>query len=202
MSTANPDSIAGAFLGGAAAGADAERLQAMQRQRLSTETTGGDVMVPMPGATLARLADIIDHDYIAEDHTSIFHDIEKYLKSPLPGAQYCWAAKDDPNTYGRERRKEYRRVEYNEIVDNCPLPLTTHVGPTGEYCCVYDLVLMEMPPDVVRKKRRWPAQGALLRTVRGVPFKQMKDGLTDMTGGAVRSEMEITPEGGDTIRLE
>ena len=54
----------------------------MQRQRLSTENMGGDVMVPMPGATLARLADIIDHDYIAEDHTSIFHDIEQYLKAP------------------------------------------------------------------------------------------------------------------------
>lgn len=202
MTTTGKDSIANAFLGGAAAAADTERLQAMTKQRQSVEGVAAEALVPMPGATLARLADIIDHDYIPEDHTSIFNAVEQYIKAPLPGAQYCWAAKDDPNTYGRERRKEYRRVEYVEIIDNCPLPLTTHVGPTGEYCCVYDLVLMEMPPDIVRKKRRWPAQGALLRTVRGVPFKTMKDGLADMTGGAVRSEMEITPEGGESIHLE
>lgn len=202
MSTIAKDSIAGSFLGGAAAAADAERLQQMTQQRKSVEGMSADALVPMPGATLARLADIIDHDYIPEDHTSIFNGVEQWLKAPLPGAQYCWAAKDDPNTYGRERRKEYRRVEYVEIIDNCPLPLTTHVGPTGEYTCVYDLVLMEMPPDVVRQKRRWPAQGALLRTVRGVPFKTMKEGLADMTGGGVHAQMEITPEGGDTIRLE
>lgn len=193
------DSVAGAFLSGAA---EAEQLQRITEERRSVEGMSGDALVPMPGATLARLADIIDHDYIPEDHTSIFSSIVDYLEHPTPGADYCWAAKDDPNTYGRERRKEYRRVEYAEIRGDCPLPLTTHVGPTGEYCCVYDLVLMEMPPDVVRKKRRWPAQGALLRTVRGVPFKTMKSGLQDITGGAVHAQMDITPEGGDTIHIE
>ena len=196
------DSIAASFLAGAQEAAESEQLQRITEQRRSYEGVAADQLVPMPGATLARLADIIDHDYMPEDHTSIFSAVEAYLKSPTPGAQYCWAAKDDPNTFGRERRKEYRRVDYSELRDDCPLPLTTHVGPAGEYVCVYDLLLMEMPPDVVRKKRKWPAQGALLRTVRGVPFKTMKEGLHDMTGGGVNASMDITPEGGETIHLE
>lgn len=196
----NPqDSVANLFVNEAAA---AEKLQKMTEQRKSVEGAAPDGLVPMPGGTIARLADIIDHDYVPEDHTSIFNSVEQYLKHPMPGAQYCWAAKDDPNTYGRERRKEYRRVGYDEIREDCALPLTTHMGPTGEYCCVYDLVLMEMPPEVVKKKRRWPAQGALLRTVRGVPFQKMKDHVTDFSGGAVRAEMDISPEGKDTIHLE
>lgn len=202
MSTAHPDSLGGSFVTGLQEESTAQQLQRISKERQAFEGVDADQVVPLPGGTMARLADIIDHDYTAEDHTSIFNDVEQYLLNPTPGAQYCWAAKDDPNTYGRERRKEYRRVDYTELRDDISLPLTTHVGPTGEYCCVYDLVLMEMPPDVVRKKRRWPAQAALLRTVRGVPFKQMKEGLSDMTGGGVRAEMDVTPEGGATAHFE
>ena len=57
------DSIAGSFVTGTADAAAAEQLQRMTQQRRDVENTN-ETLVPMPGGTLARLAEIIDHDYV------------------------------------------------------------------------------------------------------------------------------------------
>lgn len=197
----NPDSLAGGFFNEAS---ESQQLQKISQERAKYLEDPNDTILVGPNGSFARLVDVIDHDYVAENQTVIFSDLSRWLKVPLrDGAMLCFPAKDDARTYGRERSGEYRRVAWDEFREDCPHPLTTHQGPGGEYVCVYDLICMEMPPEVVKRKHRWPQQGARLRTARGIPFKNMQGQVEDFAGaGMVRTEMDIKTDDGSVVHME
>ena len=175
---------------------------ARDQQRVATEPA---TMVSLPNRGMARLADLIDHDYVAEDHRSIFADAHKYIKDPKPGALYCWPAiqgKAANQTFAMERMGYYRRVEASELRDDIDIPIYTHKTATGEYICCYDVCLMEQPAEVVRKLREHPKQGAILRTAQAAAYGDFAARTRDLTGGAARASMTVSSDDGRTVEFQ
>jgi hypothetical protein len=182
---------------------DTERLQAT----VNANTGYGEgLTVGMPNRGEVPLSGLIDHDYVAEQHTSIFADAEKWLKDPLPeGAMVCFPAiegKTANKTFAMERRGYYRRVTADMLRDDIDVPIYTHKSAVGEFICVYDVCMMIMPADVARKLRSFPRQGALLRAAHGAAFKEFAGRTRDLTGGAARAQMTATTDDGRTTTFE
>jgi len=178
---------------------------ARHNQSVTSQLIDGNATVAMPGVRLERLADLIDHDYVAEDHTSIFADAEKYLKNPKPGAVYCFPAiegKAANKTFAMIRRGYYRAVTQDELRDDVEAPFYTHKTPAGEFVCVYDVCFCEMTEQADKKLRQHPRQQALIRTAQAQGFKDFAGRARDLSGGAVQASMDITPDGGAAVHLE
>jgi hypothetical protein len=179
-------------------GASEGRRLAEQAQGASHRLAPGTVA--FPNGRIVRVEDLdIDHEYLAGNYTSIFADTAKYLKNPLPGAMYVWAKKDDPNALAKVRSHLYRRVELDELVDDCDLPVSMLEGqestttapqkpnthPTAgkkNYVVMYDVQLMEVRPEAVKRLYGLPAIQAKAKMLANMPLQQLKGQVEDLTG--------------------
>jgi hypothetical protein len=158
-----------------------------------------------------KLSTFVDHEYLAEDHTSIFaKDPATYLREPDPDCMYVWPAKADPHLFARIRGGSYRPVSTGELRDDCALPVTTHTvagivhdepQPDGSVkavptsmVAVYDLVLMEVSPQAVKRFYRWPQYQAALRTAQNLPFEQLRQQIEQESRGRATAAMTRTAQ--------
>lgn len=147
-----------------------------------------------PNGARVPVAQFIDHLYLQEDHTSMFADVHKYMKDPKADCMYVWAAQKDPNTFGKIRSHAYRPVQMDEIRDDTPLPVETHVISGEKYVAVYDLILMEVPPGAVKRLYKTREAQAAIRTAQNLPFKNLKQRIEQESGGYATAELEIKSE--------
>lgn len=170
-------------------------MRSLQAQA-ETASRASDGYVYYPNGGRRKVSDLnLDHEYTSGDHSSIFVDTAKYLKSPLPGAMYVWAKANDPNALGKVRQHLYRRVELDELKDDVDLPIsaveamTTHANAgKKQYVQMYDVQLMEVPPEAVRKLYHLPAAQAIMKAAGNLPFDQLKQQVSDMTRGQASIE--------------
>jgi hypothetical protein len=156
-----------------------------------------------PNGQQVRLTQFIDHDYFAEDHTSIFaKDPGEYMKEPSADCMYVWPAKSDPQLFARVRAGSYRPVGTDELRDDCALPVTTHTvpgianedGSPKRLVAVYDLCLMEVQPKAVKKLYKWPAFEAALRTKQNLPFEKLRQDIERLSRGTATAVMDSKVE--------
>lgn len=153
--------------------------------------------VVFPNGRRVKISDLnIDMEYMAGDHTSIFADTARFLKNPIPGAMYVWAKKDDPAALAKVRGHLYRRVELDELKEDIDLPIsviesvTTHkTAGKKEYVAMYDVQLMEVLPEAVKRLYKLPAAQAVMKQAGNVPFRQLSERVKDLTGGRASVEM-------------
>jgi hypothetical protein len=171
-----------------------------------------DDVIMNPNGQKVSLSAILDHDYIAEDHHSIFADEPStYLIAPNPDCMYVWAAKGDAKLFARIRSGAYRPVGTDELRDDTALPVTTHTVPgithkvelpdgkvieePRRLVACYDVVLMEVQPRAVKQFYKWPAFQAALRTRGNVPFERFKKKVEQDSRGYATAELTIREEG-------
>lgn len=110
-----------------------KRLAELGLDRARQYGAGGqplDDVIMNPNGEKVHIAQFMDHEYIAEDHHSIFADPpETYLVAPNPDCMYVWADKKDPKLFARIRSGGYRPVGTDELRDDTDLPVTTHTVP-------------------------------------------------------------------------
>lgn len=170
-----------------------------------------DDIIMNPNGQKVHLAQILDHDYIAEDHSSIYADSDKYLIAPNPDCMYVWAAKNDAKLFARIRSGSYRPVGTDELKDDCDLPVTTHTVPgithkvevpdgKGSYQTIeeprrlvacYDVLLMEVQPKAVKALYKWPSFQAMLRTKQNLPFERFKKRVEDESKGYASATLTV-----------
>ncbi len=159
-----------------------------------------------PNGRIVNVEDLdLDHAYITGNYTSIFADTAKYMKSPLPGAMYVWAKKDDPHALSKVRSHLYRRVELEELHDDCDLPISivvaeqtvpgskpnTHTtAGKKNYVVMFDVQLMEVGPEAVKRLYKLPAAQAQIRALGNIPLQQFRDRVKDVTKGGAQVEFE------------
>ncbi len=162
-----------------------------------------DDVVMTPNGGQVSLRQFLDHDYIAEDHSSIFaRDPGTYIKEPDPDAMYVWPAKADAHLYAHIRSGRYIAVGFDELREDCELPVTTHTVPgivnddglPTRLVAVYDLILMKVPPKAVKRLYRWHAYQALLKTKQNLPFEQLRDWIHQESRGLATVEMRSKVE--------
>jgi hypothetical protein len=151
--------------------------------------------VVFPNGRKVKISDLnLDHEYLAGDHKSIFADTAKYMKDPLPGAMYVWAKKDDPLAAAKVRSHLYRRVELDELKDDIDLPisqyeLVTHKNAGKKaYAQMFDVQLMEVTPEAVKRLYKLPAAQAIMKQAGGAPFERLKDQVKELTRGQASVE--------------
>lgn len=170
-----------------------------------------DDIIMNPNGQKVHLAQILDHDYIAEDHSSIYADSDKYLIAPNPDCMYVWAAKTDAKLFARIRSGSYRPVGTDELKDDCDLPVTTHTVPgithkvevpdgkggtqvieePRRLVACYDVLLMEVSPRAVKSLYKWPSFQAMLRTKQNLPFEKFKKRVEAVSGGFASAELTV-----------
>lgn len=162
-----------------------------------------DDVIMNPNGQRVRLTEIVDHEYIAEVHSSIFAgDPAEYLEAPNPDCMYAWPAKDDPHLFARVRDGSYRFVETKELRADCKLPVATHTVPgitakdpdTGvetprRLVAVYDLVLVEVQPRAVKRLYKAHAFQAAMRTKMNMPFEALRKRVEKESGGYATATM-------------
>ena len=170
-----------------------------------------DDIIMNPNGQKVSLTQILDHDYIAENHSSIYAESEKYLIAPNPDCMYVWAAKNDAKLFGRIRSGAYRPVGTDELRDDCDLPVTTHTVPgithkveipDGEggtriieeprrLVACYDVLLMEVQPRAVKQLYKWPTFQAMLKTKQNLPFEKFRKRVEQESKGYASAELTI-----------
>jgi hypothetical protein len=155
-----------------------------------------DGYVVFPNGRKVRISDLnLDHEYLSGDHSSIFADTAKFLKDPMPGAMYVWAKKDDPQAAAKVRSHLYRRVELDELKDDIDLPiaqyeLTTHKNAGKKaYAQMFDVQLMEVTPEAVKRLYKLPAAQAIMKQAGHAPFNALREQVKEMTKGQASVEM-------------
>lgn len=165
-----------------------------QARAVSEGVVDGEVV--FPNGRRMKVSDLnLDHEYLSGDHSSIFADTAKYLRDPIPGAMYVWAKANDPNALSKVRQHLYRRVELDELKDDVDLPisaveqLSTHkTAGQKHYVQMYDVQLMEVPPEAVKRLYKLPAAQAIMKAAGNLPFDQLKRQMGEMSKGGVQLE--------------
>ena len=170
-----------------------------------------DDIIMNPNGQKVHLAQILDHDYIAEDHSSIYAESDKYLIAPNPDCMYVWAAKTDAKLFARIRSGAYRAVGTDELKDDCDLPVTTHTVPgithkvevpdgkggfqvieeSRRLVACYDVLLMEVQPRAVKSLYKWPSFQAMLRTKQNLPFEKFRRRVEEISKGYASATLDI-----------
>ncbi len=163
------------------------------KMNAANKTTPSGTRVALPNGRFADYNSLVDQTYIPQDHTSIFADPKKFMKSPRPDCMYSWVDyKKEAAVMGKIRSGAYRPVELEEVIDDSDIPLFTHKMPGLEVVCVYDVALMEVQPRAVAEMYKWREKLAIDRTVNNVTFQQFRSTLDRMTNGGAVAECEVT----------
>lgn len=166
------------------------------QQQISDRVQSDEVV--FPNGRKVKVADLnLDHEYLSGDHSSIFADTSKFLKNPMPGAMYVWAKANDPRALAKVRAHQYRRVELDELLDDIDLPisaveaLTTHKNAGAKkYVQMFDVQLMEVPPEAVKRLYKLPAAHAIMKAAGNLPFDALKNRVEELTRG--QATVEVT----------
>lgn len=192
MSTARKKSIVELNLAERAAAAAGE-AEDINRHRRAVEGMQG--YVTLPGGSREKVENLVDHEYIPGEHSSIFAATEKIVKDPKPGHMYVWADKKDANTFGKIRAKKYFPLTADDILGDTDAPIETYTmagadGKKNEYIGIHDLILCEVPPQAVKELYKRREQEAILRLVRNQPFADAQAEARSISKGGVHMEIE------------
>lgn len=153
------------------------------------------VRIPLPNGRMGTFEDLIDHDYRPGSHTSMFADPTKYMKEVNSDCQYGWVAfRGDSNQahlLGKVRSGAYRLVDSEEVLDDKDIPIMTHRLNGQDCVAIYDLILVEIQPQAVKRYYRHREQQALLKTVNNVAFGAFQQQVENASGGMVRASFEV-----------
>lgn len=172
-----------------------DALNAAERANRAADDIRTSVKIPLPNGKFGTLDLFIDNDYRSGNYTSIFSDPSKFMKEVNPDCIYAWVAfhkgSAESSLGGKIRSGAYRPVREDEIHDNFDLPIMTHKAAGETLICVYDVALVEVQPQAVKRLYKWREQQAVTKTVRNAAYEFLKSRVEADTGGAARVEMDI-----------
>lgn len=165
----------------------------MAQKQNAANKPSGEVRVALPNGRFADYNSLVDQTYIPNDHTCIFADPKKFMKSPRPDCIYSWVDyKKEASVLGKIRSGAYRPVEMDEMQDDRDIPMATHKLCGAEIVVVYDVALMEVQPRAVAEMYKWREKLAIDRTVNNAPFQQFQSNLESATRGGAIASCEVT----------
>lgn len=163
------------------------------KQNAANKPTASGTRVALPNGRFADYNSLVDQTYIPQDHTSIFADPKKFMKSPRSDCMYSWVDfKKEAAVMGKIRSGAYRPVTIDEVIDDTDIPLFTQKMTGLDLVAVYDVALMEVQPRAVAEMYKWREKLAIDRTVNNVTFQQFKNNLDRMTNGGAIADCEVT----------